>query len=137
MASRSSSITPPTTPRLMEGEPEEAVSPRQHSELDFSGEESSLLPVVDLSDDNDRSTPNTYSTNDGQISSSLPKVAPSFQTILGRRYLSPPQQTSSFLQKTIQPPRRNPVRLARPAPSLEVLQRRRRSKSPSQEADKN
>ena len=137
MASRSRSNTPHATPISMEGEPTETDITEQHDDFDVSDRTTSLLPVVDLSNDFDRTTHNKHSSYQGQIASSLSKTAPSIQSVLGKRYLPSNHQSQSLLQTNPQSLRRNPVRLARPTFSTEISQRRRRSTSSNQESMSN
>ena len=96
----------------------ESSTPQQQDDLDVSRGTTSLLPVVDLSDDPERRTQLRYSSYHGRILSSLSRTAPN---------LTAPH-------KNTQPLRRNPNRLARPASSIGIPQTRRRSTSPIQES---
>ena len=134
VATQSRSSTPPTTPLSLEGEPEE-VGTTQHSEdSNYSAEGASLLPIVNLADDFDESTSNSYANNRGRVLPSLSRITPNIQSLLRRANPPSYRHIQNMLQENSQPLRRNPTRLARPTSSLGPLQRRRRSKSPSQEA---
>ena len=133
MATRSRSSTPPVTPLSTEEEVRTTHTPPPYDDQECLRESTSLLPVVDLSDDLAGPTNNENPSGYGRILSSLSHITPSIQTALGRRYPSSYQPIQRQLQSRIQPPRRNPTRLARPSISLGNPQRRRRSTSPSQE----
>ena len=121
MAPQSESNTAPHTPVLMEGEPSESRTLQQQDDRDALEERTSLLPVVDLSDDPDNITQPRQSRYHEQILPSLSKTFPNL--------ITPSKDT--------QPLRRNPHRLARSASSIGIPQRSKGNILPIQETMKN
>ena len=121
MAPQSEPNTAPHTPVLMEGEPSESRTLQQQDDRDVLEERTSLLPVVDLSDDPDNITQSRQSCYHEQILPSLSKTFPNLTTP----------------SKDTQPLRRNPHRLARSASSIGIPQRSQGNLVPIQETMKN
>ena len=133
MATRSRSHTPPTTSHSPEEEVQEAgFSPQQDDRCSFN-EASSLLPIVEISDDAEGTTANRYPSNFGRLLPSLTHFTPNKQIIPGKRYQPTFDHSGSLVDDSTPHLRRNPPRLARPAHSLNTTRRRQRSHSPLQE----
>ena len=133
MTSRSRSHTPPTTSHSPEEEVQEAGFATQQDDSGGLAGSTSLLPIVEISDDTERTMPNRFSNDPERILPSLSTITPSIQTLLGKRYQPSLDRGRSLLRDNTQLLRRNPPRLARPTQSLDTAQRRRRSQSPNQE----
>ena len=133
MATRSRSHTPPTASHSPEEEAQEAGFATPQDDVQGFANPTSLLPIVEISDETERTTQNRFSSNTDPNIPSLSDITPSIQAMLGRRYRPSFDQQRRLMHNNSQSLRRNPPRLARPTQSLDTAQRRRRSQSPSQE----
>ena len=86
MTSRSRSHTPPTTSHSPEEEVQEAGFATQQDDSGGLAGSTSLLPIVEISDDTERTMPNRFSSDPERILPSLSTITPSIQTLLGKRY---------------------------------------------------
>ena len=70
-------------------------SPRQ-DDLHSPEESASLFSVADIPDDNEDIPQNIESHNYGEVLPSLPRITPSIQMMLGKRYLPSHHYTTRF-----------------------------------------